>query len=216
MDKTPYVHVYVDLLEAMGMLAHGSNSVVFHTIGLLMPTKGEDGVKVKDVAKYTGLSSKTILAALEPLMTSGLIQEQYPGTYIAVKYIEYRKERKFLVTHPDDVHLIKKNQSSNQSNPSKLITGEEFKVAYNAFVTLVGGMVNPTDAELFGELWDETPDAELHKRAVVITKKRADRPNFKYYASVVRSGAVDYETKEEKAKAASEFTVVKSGVGFYG
>jgi hypothetical protein len=199
MDKTPYVHLYTDALEAMPVLARGSNAVVFITIGLLLP-KHAEGPKLKDLMRATALSERTIQAALTLLISSGLVTETTGGEFTPNLYIDYRRNTQ-CVRSPIDQSI---SFQSNQSNPSALIPEKnDFGIAYNALETLLilgGGGLSPMERETFKELWNEYPDPALHKRARDITQKKATRPNYKYYERVVQTGAIEYDAKENKAE----------------
>jgi hypothetical protein len=200
MDKTPYVHNYTDELEALPFLARGSNAVVFHTIGLLLPTY-PDGTDAETISKFTAVTERTVRATLVLLKHSGLIAETSDGKYIPVKYIEYRKPGAYNA-HPGMNQSID-FQSNKSIQSSKLFTENDFGIAYNALETLLilgGGGLSPIDREAFKELWTEYPDPALHQRARDITKKRAARPNYKYYERVVQTGAIEYDAKENKAE----------------
>jgi hypothetical protein len=200
MDKIPYVHLYTDALEAMPVLARGSNAVVFMTIGLLLP-KHAEGPKIKDLMKATALSERTIQAALTLLISSGLVIETTGGEFTPNLYIDYRRNTQ-CVRSPIDQSIDFQSKTKNHPNQSALIPEKnEFGLAYNALETLLilgGGGLSPMERESFKELWKEYPDAALHKRARDITKKRAARPNYKYYERVVQTGALDYTAKEKE------------------
>lgn len=192
MEKTPYVHAYTDGLEAMQLLARGSNAVVFLTIGLAMP---EGGADEDEIARYTGLSIQTVRKTLTNLRSAGLI-ETSGGDYVTAKYIEYRKPVKNYFSPGIDQSI---NLQSNQSSSSikKLSTEKEFGLALRGLADAItlsgGGSMNASEYEKFKELWDDVPDAATHTRALAITVKKATRPNFRYYDAVVRTGAVDYD-----------------------
>lgn len=204
MNKTPYVHNSTAELEAMPLLSRGSNAAVFHTIGLLMPSM-ENGVAESEIAKYTGLHVSTVRTTLANLLTSGLII-QANGNYTAAKYIYFRKPT-LLASEPakkvfsrDDRSLNQSSKIQNQSNQSVLVPEKnDFGLAYSAIndlLLLYHGGIKPDEIELFKELWDEFPDPERHARAIEITKKRAERPNYRYYDKVVRSGAMETLPKQ--------------------
>lgn len=88
-DKTPYVHNSTAELLAMPFLAHGSNAVVFHTIGLLMTNPL--GATETDLANFTCLSLKTIHVTLATLLSNGFIEQTPLGGYRCSKYIAYKK-----------------------------------------------------------------------------------------------------------------------------
>ena len=204
MNKTPYVHNYTDELEAMPLLSRGSNAAVFHTIGLLMPSM-ENGVPESEIAKYTGLHVSTIRTTLANLQTSGLII-QANGNYTAAKYIYFRKpiiqasEPVKKVFSRDDDDFNQSSKIKNQSNPSALVPEKnDFGLAYNALETLLilgGSGLSPIERESFKDLWAEFPDPELHRRARDIMQKKADRPNYRYYEKVVRTGAIETLPKQ--------------------
>lgn len=102
-----FVRNFTAELDVMPLLAHGSNCVVFHTIGLLEATQW--GATEGDIAKYTCLSLKTIRPALTLLLFNELIYEQGNVYRPNPKYLRFSKprdeldgEKKFL-PH-DDVH----------------------------------------------------------------------------------------------------------------
>ena len=181
MPKMPYVHNSTAELEVMPILARGSNAAIFHTIGLLLPTSAE-GATENEIAKYTGLSLKTVQNTLTNLLAVGLIAEQ-SDKYTVTKYISYGKERKFP---PDDDNLSINHQSSNQN---------QFEISLRELgaMLLPYGGLRPQDYEAFKELWNDCADPETHKRALQITLDSAERPNYKYYEKVVLTGAKTFE-----------------------
>lgn len=194
MDKIPYVQNSIDELDVMPILARGSNAAVFHTIGLLLPSH-PFGASVRDITKYTGLSEKTISTTVANLQHFGLIEETSGGNYTTAKYIRFPKERNFL-SLDDSINLQSKSNQSIQSQSGSTLTEKNFGSTYRALddaLILAGRGMSPLDAEKFRELWDEYPDAELHARALDIMRRKAQRPNFRYYDAVVRTGAVDYD-----------------------
>ncbi|MBA2705845.1 MAG: hypothetical protein H0U60_18570 [Blastocatellia bacterium] len=200
MDKIPYAHLSTDVLDKLPFLASGSNAVVFMAIGILLPMR-PNGPKVQDLINATALSARTIQAALTLLINNGMVIETSGGEFTPAKHIDYRGTS-FVRTAIDQ--SINRQSNQNQSSSVKLSTEKEFGQAYSAVAAMLqaGGGVSPATLELFGELWDAYPDLELHRRAVAITLKRAARPNYKYYAAVVQSGAVDSDAKENGKDAA--------------
>jgi hypothetical protein len=203
MEKSPYVHLYTDVLEAMPLLARGSNAAVFVTIGILLP-KHPNGPQLEDLVRATGLSVRTVQAALTHLIGSGLVAETTGGDFTPNLYIDYRRNTHNVCNDPIDRSINLQSKTKNHSNQSALIPEKnDFGLAYNALETLLilgGGGLSPVDREAFKELWTEYPDPELHRRARDITKKRATRPNYKYYERVVQTGAIEYDAKENKAE----------------
>jgi hypothetical protein len=195
MEKIPYVHLYTDALEALPFLARGSNAVVFAAVGLLLPTY-PDGADAETVANFCALTKRTVDATLGLLLHSGLIAETSDGNFIPVKYIEYRKPDARVARTGIDSSIFqssKSNQSVNQSS------GEEFSKSYTALCNwlLLRGGIRSDESEAFKMLYAENPDPELHKRALEISQRKAETPNYKYYARVVESGAVDYDAKSK-------------------
>lgn len=197
MEKTPYVHLYTDALEALPLLARGSNAAVFMAIGILLP-KHQNGPKLQDLVTATGLSVRTIQAALSHLIHSGLVTETTDGEFTPNRHIEYRRNTHIVRTAPIDQSFNQSSKIQNQSNPSAL-TEKDFGLAYSGIsdlLLLYQGGIKADEIELFKELFAEFPDPALHARAVKITKERAERPNYKYYARVVRSGAIETLPKQ--------------------
>lgn len=216
MEKIPYVHLYTDALEAMPVLARGSNAVVFMTTGLLLP-KHPEGPKLQDIVNATALSVRTIQAALTLLIGSGLVIETSDGKFTPVKHIDYRRYTHCTRT-PIDQSISQSNQSS--SSDQELSTEKEFTVAFERLTSmlLLSGGIRSDEVEAFQTLWDECPDQDIHSRAIGITMERAERPNYKYYEAVVRSGAVVYKPKNGKGQKDqdNDFKVVRTpDGGFY-
>lgn len=200
MNKIPYVHLYTDGLTVMQLLARGSNAAVFLTVGLMIPTH-PNGASEQEIISWTGLTGQTVRTTLANLQHSGLIEKTSGGNYTTTTYIEYHKPGKNNFTDSDDDF----NQSSkikNQSNQSALVPEKnDFGLAYNALETLLilgGSGLSPMDREAFKDLWAEFPDPELHRRARDIMQKKADRPNYRYYEKVVRTGAIETLPKQSE------------------
>lgn len=197
--NTPYVHLYNDALEDLPLLAKGSNAVTLLTIGKLLPQNPE-GVNALQIINATALSARTIQAALTLLISNGLVLETSDGKFTPVKHIEYRKYTNNVRT-PIESSINQSNQSVKSNQSLVRNTEKEFASAYSAFAAMCGGVVSPSVAEQFGELWDEFPDVELHQRAVRITLANAERPNLKYYEAVIRTGAVERAPKKDEPKS---------------
>lgn len=95
-------------------------------------------------------------------------------------------------------------ETSTQSSPSEREeTPKEPELDplfANALQTLSGallpyGGIQGTQVQKFNGLWGDFPDAELHKRALSLMLKKADRPNYNYYEALVRTGAQEYVPK---------------------
>ena len=190
MPKTPYVHNFTAELEVMPILARGSNAAIFHTIGLLLPTS-ENGATENEIAKYTGLSLKTVQSTLANLLQAGLIAKQ-GDNYTVTKYIEYRKVERKFPQQGDSLSISNQSQNLNQAFAKALqeLSG----------MLLLSGGISAADIQDFNELWTDYPDAETHARAIAITLEKAGRPNYKYYRAVVQSGAHKVEAKPYPTK----------------
>ena len=214
MNKRPYVHLYADVQDKLGILARGSNAVVFLAIGILTPAKAE-GVDWQDIAGVTGLSDRAIKPALEILLTSGLIEKTaFRGKYNAANYMDYKKPTHTVCDGNDNLSINR--QSSVNQSKSKAVSTEDkesFGTCLRALAAVLmsyGGM-NAVEMQDFSELWTDYPDTELHERALQIMIERADRPNYRYYAAVVRSGAkpTTYPTKRESVKREKQAAVLE-------
>lgn len=192
--KRPYRHLYCDVANELPFLAKRSCAVVFLTIGI------KDGVTVDDIMAATRLDERTIGSALSLLEQNGFIQTS-GGKYISADYIEDKRtgfvQTNNVCTKYDD-HSINRQSKSNQSSSVESNTEKDFVNTIQALssVLLLSGGIRHDEAAAFNLLWDEYPDAELHARALRIMQTRAERPNYKYYEKVVRSGAYEKPTAQ--------------------
>lgn len=194
--KRPYRHLYCDIASELPFLAKRSCAVVFLTIGIM------DGVTVNDIMAVTRLDERTVESALSLLKQNGFIQT-IGGKYISAEYIQDKRPTSFAETNnvcaKSDDHSINRQSNQNQSSSLESNSAKEFAKSFEALAgaLLLAGGIRHDEAAQFRLLWEEYPDAELHERALRIMRERAERPNYKYYDKVVRSGA--YEKPKSQA-----------------